>query len=193
MTIKDINKLFTDKMLEYINQGYTVNSSTMSGTQGELAKVDLTNGKEIIRLYLDHRCSVKNNYLYFIAERFTGKKYLTRFDRTIWNGNGEKVFEKRFAEVERDKYYIDENNEEYKTIKAKQADRAQFRNYCPYKTKRINNKKADLIAYKLVKKFPKTKSIKPRDIESVTKHEYTNRAKYYVKCKGKVYSFTTHN
>lgn len=50
MKYADINKRFTEIVAEYIGKGYTINSSTMRGSQGETAKVDLTNGTEIIRI-----------------------------------------------------------------------------------------------------------------------------------------------
>lgn len=50
MKYADINKVFTEKVTEYMVKGYVLNSSTMKGSQGERAKVDLTNGSEIIRV-----------------------------------------------------------------------------------------------------------------------------------------------
>ena len=46
----DINNRFTQIVTEYINKGYTFNTSSMGGSQGEIANIDLTNGKEIIRV-----------------------------------------------------------------------------------------------------------------------------------------------
>lgn len=48
MRYTDIKKLFTEKVAEYILKGYTLNSSTMKGSQGERAKVDLTDGTEVL-------------------------------------------------------------------------------------------------------------------------------------------------
>lgn len=50
MTYADINKRFTEIVAEYIGKGYTINSATMGGSQGERAKIDLTDGNEIIRI-----------------------------------------------------------------------------------------------------------------------------------------------
>ena len=41
---KDINELFTKVVNKYLAKGYVFNLNTMSGSQGEIAKVDLTNG-----------------------------------------------------------------------------------------------------------------------------------------------------
>lgn len=53
MKFADINKRFTELVAEYIAKGYIFNSATMRGSQGEVAKVDLTNGSEIIRIIID--------------------------------------------------------------------------------------------------------------------------------------------
>ena len=53
MKYAEINKIFTNKVNEYLANGYTINSATMSGSQGEVAKIDLTNGNEIIRIMID--------------------------------------------------------------------------------------------------------------------------------------------
>ncbi|MCR4671955.1 MAG: hypothetical protein K5637_01795 [Lachnospiraceae bacterium] len=50
MTYADINKRFTETVMEYIGKGYYFNVASMSGHQGEDGKVDLTNGEEIIRV-----------------------------------------------------------------------------------------------------------------------------------------------
>lgn len=49
----DINKRFTEIVNEYLGNGYTINTSTMSGSQGETARVDVTDGAEVIRIVLD--------------------------------------------------------------------------------------------------------------------------------------------
>lgn len=50
MKYADINKRYTEIVSEYMAAGYTLNSSTMSGSQGEIASIDLTDGKAIIRV-----------------------------------------------------------------------------------------------------------------------------------------------
>lgn len=53
MKFIDINKRFTEIVSKYLANGYQFNTATMGGSQGEVAKVDLTNGTEIIRISLD--------------------------------------------------------------------------------------------------------------------------------------------
>ena len=52
MTYADINKMFTAEVSKYLARGYHFNTASMIGSQGETAKVDLTNGTEIIRILL---------------------------------------------------------------------------------------------------------------------------------------------
>ena len=54
MKMKDINKKFTELVSEYIGKGYTINLSTMGGSQGEVGKVDLIKGDHFIRVYVDN-------------------------------------------------------------------------------------------------------------------------------------------
>ena len=53
MKYADINRRFTEITAEWLAKGYTINTASMSGSQGEIAKVDLTDGKEIIRILVD--------------------------------------------------------------------------------------------------------------------------------------------
>lgn len=52
MKFSEINKAFTAKVAEWMAKGYHINTATMEGHQGEIGKIDLTDGKEIIRINL---------------------------------------------------------------------------------------------------------------------------------------------
>ena len=53
MKFIDINREFTAAANSYMAQGYYINAGTMGGSQGEVAHIDLTNGKQIVRVLLD--------------------------------------------------------------------------------------------------------------------------------------------
>lgn len=53
MKFISINAKFTAAVNSYIAQGYIINTASMSGSQGEVAHIDLTNGKQIVRVLLD--------------------------------------------------------------------------------------------------------------------------------------------
>ena len=42
MLRKDIENFYTDTIKDYLNKGYRIYYSTMGGSQGEIAKIDLT-------------------------------------------------------------------------------------------------------------------------------------------------------
>ena len=54
MKYEQINRLFTERVQTYLSAGWYINTASMSlyGSQGEIAKADLTNGDVIVRVYL---------------------------------------------------------------------------------------------------------------------------------------------
>ena len=64
MTREDVNRIFTERVTELIAQGYHINTGSMPGSQGEIAKVDLRKGSEIIRVLLEHKCAFGDQYDY---------------------------------------------------------------------------------------------------------------------------------
>lgn len=50
----EINKEFTRTVAAYIAEGYIINTRTMAGSQGEIARVDLTRDGELLRVLLEH-------------------------------------------------------------------------------------------------------------------------------------------
>ena len=62
MTKNDIRSIYTQKVTELLAQGYQIHPETMSGSQGEIAHIDLTNGSEILRVLIESRCSYSEAY-----------------------------------------------------------------------------------------------------------------------------------
>ena len=62
MTKNDIRNLYTQKVAELLAQGYQIHPETMSGSQGEMAHIDLTNGSEILRVLIETRGSYSESY-----------------------------------------------------------------------------------------------------------------------------------
>ena len=50
MKYADINKRYTETVSEYLARGYTINTRTMTGSQGDYAHIDLTDGTEVVRI-----------------------------------------------------------------------------------------------------------------------------------------------
>lgn len=62
MKFADINKRFTEIVTEYLANGYTINTATMAGSQGEVGKVDLTDGTRVVRVLLDGFVDTSDRY-----------------------------------------------------------------------------------------------------------------------------------
>ena len=106
MKFSEINKRFTELTAEYIAKGYTFNASTMSGHQGEIAKVDLTNGTEIIRIVIDNTRSKDDFWIEGVSVivcRCTDEVKPNKADRfaTFWTQNAEVIYEETYFEISR--------------------------------------------------------------------------------------------
>lgn len=53
MRFEEINRKYTEKVAEYLAKGWTINTGTMNGSQGELAAIDLTDGEKVVRILLE--------------------------------------------------------------------------------------------------------------------------------------------
>jgi hypothetical protein len=121
-----VNRLATELVSDYISKGYVL-SSTMSGHQGEIYKVDLYKNNEVVRIRVDRGYSRNENenhsffdrisVVYIIVERFNELK------GTLWNGEGEELNYIEFYEVDRHKGVYCDSYSEYTMIKKKQDDR----------------------------------------------------------------------
>lgn len=98
----DINQKFTAKVAEYIAKGYTINTATMSGSQGEVAHVDLTDGKQVVRVLLDGFTEYDSFNSLSGLEIVVGTPadkvvpYDTARYNTIWNNRLEIIESERF-------------------------------------------------------------------------------------------------
>lgn len=99
MRYSDINKMFTDKVGEYIAKGYVINTGTMSGTQGEIAKVDLTDGDEVIRVSLRKIYTRGHDGIEFsVGKAARGNYKINIYDsfNTIWNDDIDQILNERY-------------------------------------------------------------------------------------------------
>ena len=114
MKYSDINKMFTTEVNKYLARGYRFNTASMNGSQGELAKVDVTNGTEIIRIVartFSKEWDKQGVELFVgrVAEKEGIRPDVAYCVNTIWNGRLEQVSSQRFYEVsgygDPDKFY----------------------------------------------------------------------------------------
>lgn len=96
MKFEAVNKIYTQKVAEWIAKGYWINAGTMSGSQGEYAHVDLTNGKDLIRVLMFDECGYgKPDMLVVMVGRCTDKRVrigiTDRLGNTVWNNELEEI------------------------------------------------------------------------------------------------------
>ena len=53
MKSAEINAIYAAKAAEFLAAGYTINTNSMNGSQGEIAKIDFRKGNEVIRVLLN--------------------------------------------------------------------------------------------------------------------------------------------
>ena len=158
----EIDRLFTEKVAEYLSKGYWLNPDTMGGSQGEIAKVDLNNGQEIIRVLLDRKTTfMDGTQVSLKVGRNTDKLYGSTFD-TIWHEHLEILEERTFCEVARN-FYV--TPDEYPAIREKRFARYAQRQPTPVDL----GEKAKEIVLPFVRRQSKCKRAKLSDIENVRK------------------------
>lgn len=107
MKYVDINKRFTEIVSEYIAEGYTLNTASMNGSEGEISKVDLTDGKEILRILVRRFDDCESLFNLTGVEITVGRvpeeDRVTPHDDsswfTPWNNHLEQLRQERFFQV----------------------------------------------------------------------------------------------
>lgn len=105
MKYAEINKKYTQIVAEYFKKGYQVNSGTMSGTQGEIAKIDFTDGKKIIRVMLNSfYYSNFDGYEIIVSKCIENIKINgeSGIGYVIWNDKLEVVYREKFYKIGED-------------------------------------------------------------------------------------------
>ena len=197
MKKQDIRRIYTQKVTELLNQGYTIFPDTMGGSQGEIAHIDLTDGSEIIRVLLERGLCWSH-----ISDGFHGDVItLTigraaadtwvgdRWDGTIWNSHLEPIFQIEWADVtgyrRNSEWYTDleEGRRIQKLQRARSRNHRDFQNYAS--TQLGDAYKS--AALRWVQKQPRMKTCKLSDIEKVTKVSRSDRVHYEVTARGKTF------
>ena len=195
---KDIEKIYTDTIMEYVNKGYRINSSTMNGSQGEIAKVDLYNGKDFRRVYMNHGNEYVNvneyrhmdlDYISIIVGISTDK-VSDNGHEIVWNEHLNVLSERRYYRIGkswRSNYFG--AKEEAIAARVKYYDR--IKNYSDYSTI-VFSDEAKKIILPYMKKQRKCSSITVKQIDKVYKEIRKNRngkeeVGYYIQAKGQLY------
>lgn len=187
----EIDSLFTKKVAEYIAAGYVINSNTMSGSQGEIGKIDLHNANTYIRIMLDTTYSWKDgDKINLIVGRITDKVYPVGHC-TVWNQNLEILETQSFVKLSENWYVLPK---EYPTISEKQQARAP-KHYERCEQVAFNDS-AKKIVLSYLRRQPKCASIRLGEIQSVYKKISTSAFSgettiaYYIKAREKVFTLS---
>ena len=160
MKYAEIDRKFTAEVAGYIERGWIINSSTMSGSQGEIAKVDLTDGNLIVRILLEKfSIELQDGYRLTVGVVKPGS------NRTIWNNQLEILSQESFYRAN-ELFYGDwfVSEEEAKANSMKCVDRLCNRYISPTKTL---PEKYSKIALKFVRRHPKCKHAKLSDVSVI--------------------------
>ncbi len=135
MKSTEINAIFSAKVAEFLANGYQINTNTMGGSQGEIAKVDFRKGTELIRVMLDRKTIFKDHFscdgIILTVGRCIDPYAINAkgfSDITIWNSHLEVIEERTFYRMG-DRYLNDWYLEETEAEEAlkKTRERAKLR------------------------------------------------------------------
>ena len=195
----DIRRIYTEKVTELLNQGYTIFPDTMGGSQGEIAHIDLTDGSQIVRVLLErdtHWEREEGGYWGDIIRLTVGRAgedtwVGNTWDGTVWNNRLEPLFQIEWAWLgsrRNSDWYT--SLEEGRAAHQKQLERYQNRDDRTCYTDLPEACKS--AALRWVRKQPRMKTCRLEEIEKVRKVRASDgRVHYEITARGR--SFRTGN
>ena len=194
-----VERMYTAKVAELLNQGWHIHTSTMPGHQGEVAHVDLTDGSEIRRALLCREMTWGRSGADFYGHKLiilVGKNtdpIWPGWDSTLWNNHIEVCSQIELAEIqEPDRYHPEGWYTDMATAQDIQRIRNERREARRIPTERVLGTAFKSIALRWVRKQPRMKTTKLEDITKVAR--YTSRdgsTGFKIEAKGK--TFTLHS
>lgn len=191
--LNEISKIYSELLADRLSDGYVINMRTMSGTQGEYGRFDLTKdgGKTVHRLYMSRDSESDNSEydttkmwysfdtLRIVEEEFDN----TRDSDTLWNGKGKKILEKKYYLIDRKRsgYKLDpytsytQSVDLMKSANRKHYERVKSDQYISARRKIKPTQKM----VEIVNRFKGFKNVKLADIESVEVGTYRKGEMYY--------------
>ena len=165
MTRRDINQMFTDKVTELLAQGFQINAGTMSGSQGEIAHIDLRKGDEIVRVLIEREWNHSewdyNGTIVIRVGRHT-EPVRDSWDDIIWNDRLEVLSEIELARIT-DNYFV--TPDEGAAMARKRLQR--WKNRQEMQARVLTGDAFKSIALRYIRRQPRMKTCKLADIESV--------------------------
>lgn len=172
----EIEAIMSAKVAEYISKGYILSTTTMSGHQGEIAKVDVKKDDEIIRILLTGESDLDDEGTVYKVTLTVGRaqdkvRRHSPFDTmatTIWNNRLDTIEETVWYSVDRNADCFSTDKAEIIAQHKKQIER--------YRNREDNHgavelsDKAKEIVLPFIRKQRGFKSAKVTDIMTVHRH-----------------------
>ena len=177
MKMRDIKAAATKIVSTYIGWGYFL-SESMRGHQGEILKVDLTNGQEIIRvlIYEEPHHFDRLDQVMIEVRRYVFGKDINSEKSSVWSNEGELIAEYVYYKLAR--YYEGDwytsDKDEADSVLATKKERRELR-FSSSKTGVYTDDVRKAVALGFVRKQTRCKTKKTSDIESVSKYGNTYR------------------
>ena len=187
MTFKNINERFSEIVSGYLSNGYNINTGTMGGSQGEISKVDVTNGKEILRVLIRRVGSLgEPDGVKIIVGRCRDKVRANRDDSfdIIWNDHMEILHAEAYYALSDYPHNAFGTMDEAKSCQKLRRERS--RNADGWVTRIELPTAAKKIALSYIQRKHYS-SYKLKDIESVCKEVRDGKATYVIHAKGKYF------
>lgn len=172
----DIEAIMSAKVAEYIEKGYILSTTTMSGHQGEVAKVDVKKGNEIIRILLTSETAWSDEGTIQQTKLTVGRaqkriRKHSPFDTmatTIWNNELDIIEETVWYSVDSSADNFSEDKAEILAQHKKQIERWRIRTELDdMKVGKLPREAAMQIALRFIRRQPKCSRMKMSDIVSI--------------------------
>lgn len=165
-----ISGVYTEIIANYLSRGYIFYVGAGRGSQGEEAKVVLTNdsGKSALVIYIDKKSSwyENNGTISIFVKKFENVKQ----DSTLWLQKGELIYEKTFWKITRNgKEVYCELESDFNLIKEIQDKR--FHLECEWSRKEIKEIKSETYKKLALKLLKKEKGYKSKTLKDISKIE----------------------
>ena len=183
MTKNDIRSIYTQKVAELLAQGYQIHPETMSGSQGEMAHIDLTNGSEILRVLIETRGCFFDAYGDILTIRVGRNTDDVRGGwHTIWNDHLETLSEIKLAKISENFYTTLEEGKRMAEVR-----HSRWRNRDRELRKEVGDAYKS-IALRWLRRQPRMKTCKLEDIDRMIRRTRSDgTACFEIEAKGKTF------
>ena len=191
----EIEAIMTTKVAEYITKGYTFSTTTMSGHQGEIAKIDLRKGDEVIRVMLATDTEWTDNGTREVVILTIGRSIEDVIDdrrpfdtmgKTFWNNKMDIIKQRRFYWIDRRADYFTEDVDEYDAMRKKQRQR--YRNQDDRSGRVELSEASRQFAKRFIKRVTGKARVNSKEIKVFKGVRYRDEpVHYYAEYRGKTY------